>query len=71
MMDIETARSLLMSELTPVRDKEQVSLCRAVGRVLAEDIRAPFAVPHFPKSAMDGYAVRSAEVQGATPEQPA
>ena len=70
MMDIETARSLLMSELTPVRDKEQVSLCRAVGRVLAEDIRAPFAVPHFPKSAMDGYAVRSAEVQGATPEQP-
>ena len=70
MMDIETARSLLMSELTPVRDKEQVSLCRAVGRVLAEDIRAPFAVPHFPKSAMDGYAVRSAEVQGAMPEQP-
>lgn len=59
-----------MSELTPVQDKEQVSLCHAVGRVLAEDIRAPFAVPHFPKSAMDGYAVRSAEVQGAAPEQP-
>lgn len=37
---------------------EQVPLSRASGRVLAEDVRAACAVPHYASSAMDGYAVR-------------
>ena len=69
-MDIETAVRSLLNQVTPVPEREQVSLYHAAGRILAEDVRAPFAVPHFPKSAMDGYAIRSEDVQGATPEHP-
>lgn len=69
-MEIEAALSALLAEVTPVPEGEQVSLCHAVGRVLSADVRAPFAVPHFPKSAMDGYAVRAEDVRDATPERP-
>ena len=70
-MTIENAISSLLAEVTPVPEREQVSLCCAKGRVLAEDVRAPFSVPHFPKSAMDGYAVYAEDVKEATPENPA
>ena len=69
-MTIEHAISSLLAEVTPVPEREQVSLCCATGRVLAEDVRAPFSVPHFPKSAMDGYAVYTEDVKEATPENP-
>ena len=44
---------------------ERVPLLGCAGRVLAEDIRAGFAVPGFPRSAMDGYAVRGEDTFGA------
>jgi molybdopterin molybdotransferase len=44
---------------------EQVALTAARGRVLAETIRAPRDVPPFRNSAMDGYAVRSADIVAA------
>ncbi|MBN1409578.1 MAG: molybdopterin molybdotransferase MoeA [Spirochaetales bacterium] len=40
---------------------ENAALTRAVGSVLAEDIVSPLAMPAFNKSAMDGYAVRTAD----------
>jgi molybdopterin molybdotransferase len=41
----------------------------ALGRVLAEDVTAQHDIPPFANSAMDGYAVRTQDVQVATPEQ--
>lgn len=43
----------------------------ALGHVLAEDVRAAEPVPPFANSAMDGYAVRAADISSATPESPA
>ena len=43
---------------------EQLALREAFGRVLAADVVAPRALPGFDNSAMDGYAVRSAELPG-------
>ena len=40
-------------------------LPQAVGRVLAEAVRAPMPLPRFDNAAMDGYAVRTADVAGA------
>ena len=40
---------------------ERVAVARAAGRVLAEDVRAPIALPSFDNSAMDGYALRAAD----------
>src|SRR5690625_6261585 len=42
----------------------------AVGHALAADLVAPRPLPAFDNSAMDGYAVRAADVGSATPETP-
>ncbi|MGE5188287.1 MAG: gephyrin-like molybdotransferase Glp [Betaproteobacteria bacterium] len=49
---------------------ELVMLQEALGRVLSEDLVAPEDVPRFDKSAMDGYAVRSADLMGTTQFKP-
>ncbi len=69
-MTIEEALDAFLADIAVITDAEQVPLLRAAGRILAEDVRAPFSVPSFPKSAMDGYAVRAAEVAGASKERP-
>ncbi|MFM8603590.1 MAG: molybdopterin molybdenumtransferase MoeA, partial [Gemmatimonadota bacterium] len=43
---------------------ESVGLGQALGRVLASDIRSPITLPHWDNSAMDGYAVRGADIAG-------
>ena len=47
-----------------------VSLNDALGRVLAEDLIANEALPRFDKSAMDGYALKSADTVGASQSKP-
>jgi len=49
---------------------EQVALTAARGRVLAAAVSATHDVPPFRNSAMDGYAVRSADVSAASPDAP-
>ena len=69
-MEIEEAVSSLVKELSPISSCEICSLVNATGRILGEDINAGISVPSFPKSAMDGYAVRSADLAGASSENP-
>lgn len=47
-----------------------VQLADAVGCVLAEDVEAPFDLPVADLAGCDGYAVRSADLEGARPEAP-
>jgi molybdopterin molybdotransferase len=54
----------------PRTGAEQVALTAARGRVLAEAIQAPRDVPPFRNSAMDGYALRSADVRAARRDAP-
>jgi putative molybdopterin biosynthesis protein len=49
---------------------EEVALADALGRVLAEDVRADVDVPAFDRSNMDGFAVRAADTFGASEEAP-
>jgi len=53
----------------PLAD-ETVPLERALGRVLAEDVRAAVDVPGFDRSNMDGFAVRAKDTYGASEEEP-
>src|SRR5689334_12280375 len=53
-----------MLAVAPPLDAETVSLEQAVGRVLAEAVIAQRDQPPFAVSAMDGYAVRSADTPG-------
>jgi molybdopterin molybdotransferase len=49
---------------------EEVALTEALGDVLAEDVDSPITLPARTNSAMDGFAVRSADVRGATRSAP-
>jgi molybdopterin molybdotransferase len=54
-------------ESAPILTSESVALEHCAGRVLAEDLVARAPLPGFDYSAMDGYAVASAELSGAGP----
>jgi molybdopterin molybdotransferase len=60
LVDADEAAALVL-ERTPVLPAERIELADVVGRVLAEDIRAPAELPGFPSSAVDGFAVRAAD----------
>jgi molybdopterin molybdotransferase len=65
------AWSRLDPHLHPIDRVETVATSEALGRVLAEDTSAPVDLPHFARSAMDGYAVRAEDTHGATEGLPA
>lgn len=70
MIELEEAQERIgaMVGLLPA---ETVPLLAARGRVLAGDIDSPGNLPPFDNSAMDGYAVRAEDTQGASPGAPA
>lgn len=66
LLTIEEAQRLILERVRPL-PAERVPLAEAGGRVLAEDAAAIVDLPPFPSSAMDGYAVRSADTPGTLP----
>jgi molybdopterin molybdotransferase len=60
MPTFEEARRIILEYVTPL-GAEHVKLLDSCGRVLAEDVIAPWNLPSFDNSAMDGYAVRAAD----------
>lgn len=69
MISVEEARQRILSTLAPL-SAETVPVTAAHGRILAEDTFAAVDLPGFDNSAMDGYAVRAAELAGAGAESP-
>ncbi|MFF8790276.1 gephyrin-like molybdotransferase Glp [Streptomyces sp. NPDC015125] len=59
----------VLAKIAPL-DPIELQLLEAQGCVLVEDITVPVALPPFDNSSMDGYAVRAADVAGATEEAP-
>ena len=64
LLAVEDARARMLGEVTPL-GAETVPLGDSLGRVLAEDVAAVRDQPPFTASAMDGYAVRTADTPGA------
>lgn len=69
-MEAERALECLLSYITPVSETEEIRITAAQDRITAEDIYATHDQPPFPRSPLDGYAVRSADVAGADKEHP-
>jgi molybdopterin molybdotransferase len=63
MIPVDQAK-LLISEHVPALAPVEVSCKDAIGLVLAEDIVAPYNIPAYPQSSMDGYALAFASVGG-------
>jgi molybdopterin molybdotransferase len=59
---VDEAIAELIATLPPVEDIERVPTRSALGRILAEDIAAPLDLPAFDNAAMDGYALRAADL---------
>ena len=60
----------LIFDRVRVLDEERVPLALSVDRVLAADVRASTPLPPFDNSAMDGFALRAADIKDAAPGNP-
>lgn len=69
MRTVEEHLALCLRDLTPLPPVE-LPLLEAAGCVLAEDLVAGMDMPRFDNSSMDGYAVRAAEIAGASDTDP-
>jgi len=63
-MPVERAREFIARFLAPVGQIQRLPIRSALGHVLAEDVISPFDVPLADNSAMDGYALHHADVDG-------
>ena len=67
---VSEARERLL-DVSPIDRTERISLSVADGRTVAEPIDAVMNVPHYPRAAMDGWAVRAEDTFGASDRSPA
>jgi molybdopterin molybdotransferase len=61
-LTVDRARALILGQLSAIQGSERIALRSALGRVLAENVIAPCNVPAHDNSAMDGFAVRFADL---------
>jgi molybdopterin molybdotransferase len=62
LLSVEQALARCLALVAPVTESETLGIRAALGRVLAEHITSPINVPPYANSAMDGYAVRAADL---------
>jgi len=65
LLALDAALRIIAADVRPVEGVERIALNAADGRVLAESPAAPFDLPPFDNSAVDGYAVRLADLEGS------
>ena len=61
LISVDEATARILESGSPVEQSEVIGIEEALGRVLAEDVCSTINVPGYDNSAMDGYAVRSAD----------
>src|SRR6185295_14694328 len=66
LLPVAEAERLIAERVAPVTGTETVALGAARGRVIAADVVAPIDLPPFDNSAVDGYAVRHADLDTKT-----
>lgn len=67
----QEALQRLHQHLSPLARREEVDVAEALDRVVARELTAPSDLPAFPRSTMDGYAVRAPDTYGASEGVPA
>lgn len=69
-VSVEEARQVIRNEFSYELGCESVSLMEAVGRICYEDIKSKTNIPSFRRSTVDGFAVNSKDVFGASESMP-
>jgi molybdopterin molybdotransferase len=70
MLPVSQAEQIILDLVQPVNTTESIDLALATGRILANAIVSRLDFPHWDNSAMDGYAVKFADVRSSTPKHP-
>jgi len=70
LLTVEEARDAVLAAIPGPTESELAFLSEARGRILAEDVMSLTALPPWDNSAMDGYAIRAADVAAATDASP-
>ena len=65
LLPVAEAEQLIGARVTPVSGEELVPLRAALGRILSTSLIAPVNLPPFDNSAVDGFAVRAEDIDGA------
>ncbi|MBF2020645.1 MAG: molybdopterin molybdotransferase MoeA [Hydrococcus sp. C42_A2020_068] len=74
MLSVKEAESIILELVKPLdirKDTEVVTLKDATGRILAQPVTSELDFPYWDNSAMDGYAVKFADVESCSAESPA
>ena len=70
MIAASQAEEIILDLVRSISETEVVEIAAATGRILAEAIASRLDFPHWDNSAMDGYAVKFADVRSSTPKHP-
>jgi molybdopterin molybdotransferase len=70
MIPVSQAEEIILNLVRSIAETEVVEIAAATGRVLAEAIVSRLDFPHWDNSAMDGYAVKFADVRSSTSKHP-
>lgn len=70
-VSVNDVREILNKNFDHKLEKEEVNLEKAIGRILYQDVISQVNVPEFRRSTVDGYAVNSKDVAGASESIPA
>ena len=70
LLTVEEARERVFAAIAGPTESEVAWLSEALGRVAAEQLTSPIALPPWDNSAMDGYAIRAADTSSATDHAP-
>jgi molybdopterin molybdotransferase len=63
-LTVAGARERILSTIQALAESERIPLKESLGRILCDNLYAPFDVPPWDNSAMDGYAVHSQDLPG-------
>ena len=67
LIPLDSALAQMLSRVSPLTESETLPLLSCFGRVVAQDVISPLNVPGFDNAAMDGYAVRLADIEKGEP----
>ena len=70
MIPVSQAEKIILDLVQPLSETESIDLTLATGRILATEIVSRLDFPHWNNSAMDGYAVKFADVRSSTSKHP-
>jgi molybdopterin molybdotransferase len=62
LIPLDSALAQMLSRVSPLTESETLPLLSCFGRIVAQDVISPLNVPGFDNAAMDGYAVRLADI---------